>query len=153
MTMKPAQKELRAKESINTFWSLQTDTLSSRKKDDLRWGPGNDEFINWKIFADGEHISQYPVDAPNSVDYGSATEDNELGDETDLNNLLISTTCSLTNCFHQLLDMQRLLISSMLMIDHPEVADEGVEYDWGCRKGFYHCLPLSAKKTKNKSRE
>jgi hypothetical protein len=36
---------------------------------------------------------------------------------------------------------------------HPEIAGEGIEYDWGCRKGFYRRLPLSAMKTKNKFRE
>ena len=36
---------------------------------------------------------------------------------------------------------------------HPEIAGEGIEYDWGCGKGFYCRLPLSAKKTKNKFRE
>ena len=36
---------------------------------------------------------------------------------------------------------------------HPEIAGEGIEYDWGCGKGFYRRLPLSAKKTKNKFRE
>jgi hypothetical protein len=36
---------------------------------------------------------------------------------------------------------------------HPEIAGKGIEYDWGCGKGFYHCLPLSAKKTKNKFHE
>jgi hypothetical protein len=33
---------------------------------------------------------------------------------------------------------------------YPEIAGKGIEYDWGCGKGFYHRLPLSAKKTKNK---
>jgi hypothetical protein len=36
---------------------------------------------------------------------------------------------------------------------HPEIAGEGIEYDWGCGKGFYRRLPLSAKKTKIKFRE
>jgi hypothetical protein len=36
---------------------------------------------------------------------------------------------------------------------HPEIAGEGIEYDWGCGKGFYHRLPLSANRTKNKFRE
>jgi hypothetical protein len=31
----------------------------------------------------------------------------------------------------------------------PEIAGEGIEYDWSCGKGFYRRLPLSAKKTKN----
>jgi hypothetical protein len=26
----------------------------------LRWGPGNDEGINWKILGDGEHITREP---------------------------------------------------------------------------------------------
>jgi hypothetical protein len=42
ITQKPVQKELWAKESINKCFSLETDTLSSTKKFDLRWGPGND---------------------------------------------------------------------------------------------------------------
>jgi hypothetical protein len=33
---------------------------------------------------------------------------------------------------------------------HPEIAGKGIEYDWGCRKGFYCRLALSAKETKNK---
>ena len=36
---------------------------------------------------------------------------------------------------------------------HPEIAGEGIEYDWGCGKGFYRRLPLSAKKTKINFRE
>jgi hypothetical protein len=36
---------------------------------------------------------------------------------------------------------------------HPEIAGEGIKYDWAYRKGFYRRLPLSAKKTKNKFRE
>jgi hypothetical protein len=36
---------------------------------------------------------------------------------------------------------------------YPEIAGEGIEYDWGCGKGFYHRLPLSVKKTKIKFRE
>jgi hypothetical protein len=36
---------------------------------------------------------------------------------------------------------------------HPEIAGEGIEYNWGCGKGFYRRLPLSAKKTKIKLRE
>jgi hypothetical protein len=50
------------------------------KKFDLRWGPGNDEVINWKILADCAHITEDPLDVQNSVD-------SELGDDTDLNNL------------------------------------------------------------------
>jgi hypothetical protein len=34
-----------------------------------------------------------------------------------------------------------------------KIAGEGIEYDWGCGKGFYRHLPLSAKKTKIKFRE
>jgi hypothetical protein len=30
---------------------------------------------------------------------------------------------------------------------HQEFAGEGIKYDWGYAKGFYFCLPLSAKKT------
>jgi hypothetical protein len=33
---------------------------------------------------------------------------------------------------------------------NPEITGEGIQYDWGCGKGFYCCLPLSAKKTKIK---
>ena len=29
---------------------------------------------------------------------------------------------------------------------HPEIAGEGIEYDWGCAKGFYRRLPISGKK-------
>jgi hypothetical protein len=36
---------------------------------------------------------------------------------------------------------------------HPEIAGEGIEYDWGCGKGFDRRLPLCAKKTKIKFRE
>jgi hypothetical protein len=35
----------------------------------------------------------------------------------------------------------------------PEIAGKGIEYNWGCGKGFYRRLPLSAKKTKIKFRE
>jgi hypothetical protein len=66
---------------------METDTLSSTKKFDLRWGPGDDEDINWKILADGEHITKDPLGVPNSVDYVSADDDNELSDDTDLNDL------------------------------------------------------------------
>jgi hypothetical protein len=31
----------------------------------------------------------------------------------------------------------------------PKISGKGIKYDWGCGKGFYCCLPLSAKKTKN----
>jgi hypothetical protein len=93
---------------------LETDTLSSTKKSDLRWGPGDDEVINWKILADGEHITEDPLDVPNSVDYVSAGEDNELSDDTaDLNDLFFE------QFFHQLSDMRRLSMSSMLIIDPP----------------------------------
>jgi hypothetical protein len=97
ITQKPAQKELPAKESINKFCSLETDTLSSGKKFDLRWGPGDDEVINWKILADGENITKDTLNVPNSVDYVSANKDNELSDDTDLNDLFFeqffSTSC------------------------------------------------------------
>jgi hypothetical protein len=54
----------------------------------LRWGPGDNEVINWKIvLADGEHITEDPLDVPSSVDYVSANKDNELSDDTDLNDL------------------------------------------------------------------
>jgi hypothetical protein len=33
---------------------------------------------------------------------------------------------------------------------HLEIAGKEIDNDWGCWKGIYHCLPLSAKKTKNK---
>jgi hypothetical protein len=36
---------------------------------------------------------------------------------------------------------------------HPEIAGEGVEYDWGCGKGVYRRLPISEKRTKTKFRE
>jgi hypothetical protein len=36
---------------------------------------------------------------------------------------------------------------------HPKIAGKGIEYNWGCGKGFYHHLPLSVKKTKIKFRE
>ena len=92
---------------------MEADTLSSTKKFDLRWGPGDDEVINWKILADDEHITEDPLDVPNSVDYVSATEDNELSDDTYLNDLFFD------QFFHQLSDMRRLLIGSMLIIDLP----------------------------------
>jgi hypothetical protein len=36
---------------------------------------------------------------------------------------------------------------------HRKIADQEIKYDWGCGKGFYHCLPLSAKQMKDKFRE
>jgi hypothetical protein len=36
---------------------------------------------------------------------------------------------------------------------HPEMAGEGIEYNWGCAKGFYRRLPITEKRTKNKFRE
>jgi hypothetical protein len=36
---------------------------------------------------------------------------------------------------------------------HPEMAGEGIEYNWGCAKGFYHRLPITEKRTKNKFSE
>jgi hypothetical protein len=35
---------------------------------------------------------------------------------------------------------------------HPEVAGEGIEYSWGCSKGKYRRLPLSAKRRKDNFR-
>jgi hypothetical protein len=64
-----------------------TDTLTSMKNFDLRWGPGNDKVINWKMLAKGEHITKDPLDNPNSADYLLAHKDNELSDDTNLNNL------------------------------------------------------------------
>jgi hypothetical protein len=84
---KPDQKEPPAKESINKFCALETDILSSTKKCNSRWGPGNDEVNNWKILANGEHMTEDPLDVPNGVDYVSAAKDNELSHETDLNAL------------------------------------------------------------------
>ncbi len=72
---------------------METDTLYSTKNFDLRWGPGDDKVINWKILADGEHITEDPLDVPNSVDYVSADEDNELSDDTDLNDLFFDQFC------------------------------------------------------------
>jgi hypothetical protein len=36
---------------------------------------------------------------------------------------------------------------------HPEMAGEGVEYDWAAAKGFYRCLPICEKRSKAKFRE
>jgi hypothetical protein len=36
---------------------------------------------------------------------------------------------------------------------HPDMAGEGVEYDWACGKNVYRRLPLKDKKTKAKFRE
>jgi hypothetical protein len=36
---------------------------------------------------------------------------------------------------------------------HPEMAGEGIEYNWGCAKGFYRRLPITEKRTKSKFRE
>ena len=36
---------------------------------------------------------------------------------------------------------------------HPEIAGEGIEYDWGCAKGVYRRLPISEKRSKIKFRE
>jgi hypothetical protein len=36
---------------------------------------------------------------------------------------------------------------------HPEMAGEGVEYDWAAAKGFYRRLPISEKRSKAKFRE
>ena len=33
---------------------------------------------------------------------------------------------------------------------HPEIAGEGIEYDWGCAKGVYRRLPISEKRSKKK---
>ena len=33
------------------------------------------------------------------------------------------------------------------------MAGEGIEYNWGCAKGYYHRLPIREKRTKNKFRE
>jgi hypothetical protein len=48
---RPAQKELPEKESVNKLCALETDTLPSTKKFDLRCGPGGYEVITWKISA------------------------------------------------------------------------------------------------------
>ena len=32
---------------------------------------------------------------------------------------------------------------------HPELAGEGIEYAWGCAKGFYRRIPLAQKRYKN----
>jgi hypothetical protein len=36
---------------------------------------------------------------------------------------------------------------------HPEMAGEGIEYNWGCAKGYYRRLPIMEKQTKTKFRE
>ena len=36
---------------------------------------------------------------------------------------------------------------------HPEMAGEGVEYNWGCAKGVYRRLPMTEKRTKTKFRQ
>jgi hypothetical protein len=36
---------------------------------------------------------------------------------------------------------------------HPEMAGEGIDYNWGCAKGYYSQLPITEKRTKNKFRE
>ena len=36
---------------------------------------------------------------------------------------------------------------------HPEMAGEGIEYDWACAKNLYRQLPISEKRTKAKFRE
>jgi hypothetical protein len=36
---------------------------------------------------------------------------------------------------------------------HPEMAGEGIEYNWGCAKGFYRRLPITKKRTRSKFRE
>ena len=36
---------------------------------------------------------------------------------------------------------------------HPELAGEGIEYAWGCAKGFYRRLPIKDKRGKEKFRE
>lgn len=36
---------------------------------------------------------------------------------------------------------------------HPEMAGEGIEYNWGCAKGFYRRLPITEKRSKSKFRE
>jgi hypothetical protein len=36
---------------------------------------------------------------------------------------------------------------------HPEIAGEGIEYDWGCAKNVYRRAPISEKRTKTKFRE
>jgi hypothetical protein len=33
---------------------------------------------------------------------------------------------------------------------HPEMAGEGVKYDWAAAKGFYCCLPICEKRSKAK---
>jgi hypothetical protein len=34
--------------------------------------------------------------------------------------------------------------------NHSEMTGEGIEYSWAAAKGFYHCLPLSEKKQKQR---
>jgi hypothetical protein len=53
-------------------------------------GPGDDEVINWKILAGGEHITKDPLDVLNSEDYVSA---DKLSDDTDLNDLFFDQFC------------------------------------------------------------
>jgi hypothetical protein len=36
---------------------------------------------------------------------------------------------------------------------HPETAGEGIEYNWGCAKGYYPRLPITEKRTKKKFHE
>jgi hypothetical protein len=36
---------------------------------------------------------------------------------------------------------------------HPEVAGEGIEYNWDCLKGKYHRLPLADKGKKERMKE
>jgi hypothetical protein len=35
----------------------------------------------------------------------------------------------------------------------PRDGGEGIEYNWGCAKGYYRRLPITEKRTKNKFRE
>jgi hypothetical protein len=79
----------------------------------LRWGTGNDEVINWKILADGEHITKDPLDVPNSVDYVSVDKDNELSNDTDLNDLFFE------QFFPSVVGHAKLSMSFMLIIDPP----------------------------------
>jgi hypothetical protein len=76
----PAPKEAPAEESRNRLCALETDMLCTTKEFDLKWGPDEDEVINWKILADDEHhINEDPLDIPNSVEYVSgAARDIEL---------------------------------------------------------------------------
>jgi len=60
----PAKKKDPATESTDIFCALSKDVLAIATSFQHRYGRGDDDFIEWQILADDEHVTDLPLDAP-----------------------------------------------------------------------------------------